>query len=500
MEGAGWNTGSGCMPGTREDLLEEALAFIDKASDTAQIFKLTDVAGAGKSAFAHELARRCHERNILASSVFFAHDVHELSQPDKVITTIAREISAKNGNAEYADAVCAIIESEPTLASTFDFRQFEELLVKPSRLLPTHQSQVIVIDAIDECAEARNFRSFLRILQDGITRLPSTFRFIITARSTPRIETHLPQGQHVQQHSLQTHGVSNLRDVELYALHCLNQVARDQRKNSAWVADVLPGFLVAAGGLFIWVETVSEYLRYATDPDEALHDFATHNPDPSTSAERRMDMLYTHCLERFDWTDRSFMNGFHLVLGSILVAKVPLSLTALIKLHPNISQAKFTNILRELRAILSVPNEADQPIRIIHQSFHDFITRRAKDQSFYVAVADHNQQMAISCLHILNGQLKQPIPNTGYLDEDGGSHSSGPGIPNIPDGCVSEELWYACRFWTEHCISMVDPQPLLELVEEVIRENFVRWIEIYASKGSVLDINLDFVAWLKVCG
>ncbi|KDQ10762.1 hypothetical protein BOTBODRAFT_75706, partial [Botryobasidium botryosum FD-172 SS1] len=77
----------GCLSDTREALLEEIWQWI-KCSDTsdgAKIFCLTGVAGSGKSAIAHTVARRCHEEGLLASSFFFSRDVAERNNPRKLL-------------------------------------------------------------------------------------------------------------------------------------------------------------------------------------------------------------------------------------------------------------------------------------------------------------------------------------------------------------------------------------------------------------------------------
>lgn len=490
MEGAGWNSGSGCLPGTRKDLLEDAFAFINRPSDTAEIFKLTDVAGAGKSAFAHELAHQCHEKGILASSIFFARDVRERSVPDRVITTIARATCEKNP--AYGDAVLAIVEAEAALASTFDMRQFEELVVKPSDCLPTDRPQVIIIDALDECADAARFLQLLQILRHGIPKLPSIFRIFVTSRATFETERQLAHQPHIYQQSFRIHEPSNLEDIRMYALARLTEVADANDMGPDWVTKMLPGFLRAAGGLFIWVEIVSRFLLDAIDPDTALADVGTE----STPAEEQMDVLYGKILATQPWTDRSFVAGYHVVVGSIMVAKEPLSLAALMAFHPDASERQFTNILRKLRAVLSVPSERGKPIRILHQSFHDFITKRAGEHRFYICLTDHHQQMAISCLKILNKQLKEPIPGIGYLSREVSIPDSG--IPTILDASISEELWYSCQFWTDHCLSMLDSQAISESVQEFIHENLLGWIEVCASKGSFSGVDTKFMGRLEV--
>jgi hypothetical protein len=46
-----------------------------------------------------------------------------------------------------------------------------------------------------------------------------------------------------------------------------------------------------------------------------------------------MDELYAEILSGCDWDDEDFVNGYHLVVGAIMAAMTPLSITALQSLH-----------------------------------------------------------------------------------------------------------------------------------------------------------------------
>jgi hypothetical protein len=85
----------------------------------------------------------------------------------------------------------------------------------------------------------------------------------------------------------------------------------------------------------------------------------------------------------------------------------------------------------------------------------------------------------------LNKHLTRDIPGTGYLavDEDMTT-----GIPEI--GPVSEEVWYACRFWLDH-ISDVDGPVSAEFMAALrglLSTQLVLWIEIVAAKGEFQDV------------
>jgi NACHT domain len=453
----------------------------------AEILLVADVAGSGKSALAHSIGYLCHEKGILKTSFFFQRDIAELSTPVKFISTFARDLSS---NGPFAQRLYDVIDKERGLASKFSYRQFEELVLKPSSLLPSDKPLVIIIDALDECAEHSDI--LLKILRDGVPKLPGMFRFFITFRPTPELNQHLSGRLHILRRSLDVNEQSNLTDIDLYVSHCLSEIFKAKGKQPD--AALVEAFTVATEGLFIWASTIILYLRGAFDPESALRRILDENHPKRLPTESKMDQLYTNIMERYDWSDPDFVQAYLAVMGMVLTAREPLRISALSSLNPAISLDIFTNVLGQLRAVLHyLPTE---PIRILHKSFRDFMVTCSPDLPYHLNVADHEQQMAIFCLDILNQELKRPIPGTGYLDD---STVLPKGIPPIPDDSISGELWYSCQFGINHCVSILAPSPAVSAaLQELIGVNFVRWIEICASKGSFTGVDPGFLTWLKV--
>jgi hypothetical protein len=85
---------------------------------------------------------------------------------------------------------------------------------------------------------------------------------------------------------------------------------------------------------------------------------------------------------------------------------------------------------------------------------------------------------------VLNIQLKEGISGTGYLS--GSTQTQAPGIPQIGEGEISEELWYACRFWIDHLLEVKAPlMGLVASLQTFLLENAVLWMEVLASKGQI---------------
>jgi hypothetical protein len=184
---------------------------------------------------------------------------------------------------------------------------------------------------------------------------------------------------------------------------------------------------------FVWVSIVSEYLRTAAHPDRKLSTLLYERNLSGVSMDEKMEALYSKVLGTCDWTDKDFVDDYHLrVMGAIMAAKAPLSLIALNSLHRQQAELDIDGILRPLSSLLTSLFDHDQPIHFLHLSFRGFITTRAQSslihQRYYINEKEYNRRLAILCLHVLNEDLTSHTPGTVYLSA---SVLNTKGIPSI---------------------------------------------------------------------
>jgi hypothetical protein len=455
------------------------------------------VAGTGKSAIAHTIAQYCHNHGLLGSSFFFHRNIPDRRTPYKLFTTIARDL-VRLGN-KFADHINVVLEGERNVASACQTRQFEQLILEPSLLYPIARPVVIVIDGLDEGYDLET----LKILRDRVPELPGNFRIFVTSRPLDDIVTDLSDAGHVHRRSIDIHGDSNQRDIEIYVHNRLNYVSSRRRLAVDWPGLERTNDLInKSEGLFVWVSIVSEYLRTATHPDRKLSTLLYQRNLSGVSTDAKMDALYSEVLNTCDWDDEDFVHDYHLLMGAIMAAKTPLSLPALKSLHRINGELDIDGALWPLSSLLTGLFDQDQPIHILHLSFRDFITYRAQSslmhQRYYVKEKEHNQRLAILCLHVLNEDLTSHTPGTGYLTE---SVSDTKGIPYIIPSDVSEVVWYACRFWMEHIIEIEGDasDTVLDCLRKFLAERLTLWIELLSTQYPYQSLS-GVQAWLQVGG
>ncbi|KAJ7748900.1 hypothetical protein B0H16DRAFT_1214840, partial [Mycena metata] len=168
-----------CAPGTRERIWDEIKEWLSpKTSSGERILWITGIAGSGKSTLSATVVDNLRTKGTpVAAQFFISRNSLETTNPDKIIPTIAQQLS------EFSPAAAHVVHNalEPGFISSRD-EQVEKLLIAPIRELSEFPGVVvIVIDALDELQDAR--RSVEEILSAiALSGLPQNARFIITSR------------------------------------------------------------------------------------------------------------------------------------------------------------------------------------------------------------------------------------------------------------------------------------------------------------------------------
>ena len=128
-KGSSWDSLSVCLPGTRIALLEDVWTEIKSADDmkSAEIFLLSDLAGAGKSSIAHSVAKLCYDAGLLTSSIFCSRDVSERNGPQNIFTSITRDLAPLYRG--FSERINLILENERSLASASPSPRFDQLIL-----------------------------------------------------------------------------------------------------------------------------------------------------------------------------------------------------------------------------------------------------------------------------------------------------------------------------------------------------------------------------------
>ncbi|KAF7966140.1 hypothetical protein HWV62_39936 [Athelia sp. TMB] len=453
------------------------------------------VAGSGKTAIAHTIAQKLRDAGLLGSCFFFSRSTASRNTPQTLFITIAHELASKHPGA--AAAIAQALEVEPALATASLSRQFDALILQPSRRLPTHRPIVLVIDALDECINHDLDTELLTILRDRATQLPQQVRILITSRPTSTIEEYLSRCSHVKAHPIDIFSVENCRDISEYVdAQLRNESILKKMRPASPDETMISDLKKLAEGLFIWIATVCNFLATAYKPMAKLRALLSKSAH-SLPPERKMDELYAAILaECGDWNDADFLQDYRLVMGSIMAAKRPLSLATLRALHDGAEDSEFDpeELLHRFGSVLVGFRDLDEPIRILHLSFREFITDRAvandSTKHLYLSEKEHSARLAELCIDMLNRELAKPIPGAGYLQKPS---NDGPGIPPMLE--VPEHVVYGCAYWPSHMQDVGISQIIWSPIVTLISKHLVTWIEVVTSTD-IFRGSLASMQWL----
>src|SRR6267154_1364783 len=377
--GAGLDTTKKCLPGTREEIIEEITAWINNTEDDApRVFWLHGNAGTGKSSIAHTIAYYFRELGRLGSCYCFDRTQAAQRRDQKVFTTIARDLSDRDE--QMRSALANVVHHDLSLATTPDImQQWKEFIMKPASKLSDGMVGpiLIVIEALDESGEEDTRKHLLRILagkvdddDSRITKLPANFRILITSRPLPDINDALNGVGHVQQQSMDSISPTSTKsDILRYVTKELIDV------EGVHEGELLMSLARESGGLFEWARLACAYIKPGNDAGLTAHEryaaIISHHKDDHVPL---LDQMYKFTLTSIFPQDQEQrerrLARFRSVMEQVLGTLEPLPLTSLRSMKSHfINEPKaeiVTAIVKPMGALLSGTTDPSVVVRPLH--------------------------------------------------------------------------------------------------------------------------------------
>ncbi|TFK29431.1 TPR-like protein [Coprinopsis marcescibilis] len=488
--GCFWNASATCLAGTRETHIGEIISWINgPVGSTAEIYVVADSAGSGKSALAHTICRKAEKEKTLVVGFFF-NQMNQHSTSSGLMASFIRGLCDIDN--QIKRQVGETLAKNNTLAIADPVRQFEDVVLPICPLIPQNRHFVIVIDALDE----EHDPIILSILRDWVPRLPPCFRVILTTRPEERIVKALENQPHISHSSRSLTGAFNDKDIRTFITFRLSKTTY----GPSITPEVLTAFIKKTEGLFLWAATVLNHIDDSYDPAAELEDIVTGDSthwDEDDAATQQLDSLYLRILSKHKWTDRRFVEKYKKIMGAFATLKEPLSPTALAALYApegiKINDVhRICSLLRPLLQDYSASNPR-QPVRLLHLSVQEFLTKRAPLQFRLNSEEHHSRLSHLALLVIKNGLTSTNVPILEYSLGEWTSDPLAipPKVPSLEKDSVSEQLWYSCH-QLEHHTSTMPTEPVekshIQLAREVIVEQPRAILEVTAAAGAIIDI------------
>jgi hypothetical protein len=466
-----------CMEGTREDIFIEIDAWIDDV-DKPNILWLKGFPGTGKSAIAMSTMNRLTRSCQLGSAFFFERD----NATQKTAASLWRFVASDLAH-RYPCLRSVIVkrlrdhEVDPSKA---DARLlFEHLIEGPLHAcdtndIPRGRLPVVIIDALDECGGLEGPRSKTREwLLDTVarwSRLPPSFKLIITSRDEEDIRSTLLRLKHISL-TLWTgsgHDQQTYRDIRAYLASQFERIAQKYPSlSSDWPGSyIIDELTEKAAGLFIWATTMIRFVGQG-DPEEQLASVQTH-----VGGGDLYD-LYNNILNTAFGPHPSvgLADGFKAITGAIILAKTPLALTDFSPLL-EIKPTTLDFVRNALQPVLDPDGGA---LRFLHQSFVDFLRDPLCPQTFAFRHDAQSRKLAIAAVKAMENHLCFDICQfpSSYMRND-----QVPDLDRLVAERIPSRLVYSCWFWADHVVATPVERELLNRVKSFLEANFLYWLEV----------------------
>ncbi|KAI2791664.1 hypothetical protein POX_c04530 [Penicillium oxalicum] len=467
-----------CLRGTRVELLQQIMEWAMSTSQKS-IFWLKGMAGTGKSTISRTVARSLKDINRLGASFFFKRGEGDRGNAKKFFPTLIRQLMVRIS--DLKPGVEKALDDDPDIGSKSLRQQFEKLLLHPllslDQLGRQPQSAVIVIDALDECEHDQDIRNIIRLLP--LLQKAKNVRLRIFLTSRPELPIHLGFSQ-IADHNYQGLALHEIpEDVTEHDIHLFLQDRFAKIKHERCIAqdwpgsDVIQELVTMSVPLFISAATVCRYIENSKwEPKSRLAELLRDQ----AKYVSRMDKTYLPILTRLldeqesdELEQQQLLQEFQNIVGGIVLLAGPLSINAL-SLFLGIEADQISNRLDSFRSVLSIPGDRDQPVRILHLSFRDWLVRsRTK---FLVDEPKKHRDIALFCLQTMQSHLRKDIcnlasPGTRRADLD----------PQHIHQYLPPELQYSCRYWIYHLEQCQALTFETEKVRLFLQKHILHWVE-----------------------
>ncbi|KAK6967101.1 WD40-repeat-containing domain protein, partial [Favolaschia claudopus] len=479
------SSSEGCLRGTRTEVIKHIALSLTIPSER-QIIWLSGVAGSGKSTIATSVSEHFRVLGRLGAQIRFSRNHGDRSDKTVILHTIASGLA--NTHPHIKQAICNTLAHDSHLVEAPPGTQFQELILNPLNSVKGHLvgPLIIVIDALDECAE--DSRSWMiELIANSFPKLPKVFRVLVTSRPESDMTMIFSKNSAAIYQCPLSLNQENNSDISVYIHHCLKPIRDLHGLDPLWPGtDTVDQLINRSGNLFIWAATALKFVGERTaQPKKRLEAVLK-----MSFREDNLDQLYALALEsNGDWADPEFRESTTAILSTIALAKLPMTDSA-IDAMCDLQVGSTASILQHFGSVIQW--NVGHPATTLHASFNDFILHpNTITPNFDSAMV--KKSLVLGCFRVLQKHLRFNICN---LPD---SHLLNCEVPASVKAHLPDSLTYTSRFWGSHLAESDFDEEVLQLLKEFLANKFLFWLEVvsvqqeFAAVEQVLRITEQYV-------
>jgi hypothetical protein len=474
-DGARYVREKGCLPETRESLLQDICDILNNPDkDAPRVCLLTGMAGSGKSAVAHSIARLYDGLERLGSSYCFSSADVARRNPRNLFSTIARDLS--DHDPQYSGALWEIVKDNRALRTSISpDEQIERLIIEPSERLDTIGPLVIVIDALDESGSRSDRGQLLKAISKQISEntLPANLRFLITSRPESDIVDAFSSGSHFVHKKMGDISEEEVdEDIRKFIHHSLDRYTELEAR---WPKQEWCRLIVHhSQHLFQWASTACRFIQgegaIGVGPSKRMKMLLEHSKD----AIYPLDTLYQTILGQLFMLSQA-RQSFRDVMAIILALQEPLSLMSLSALLGFDEDFDIREIVKPMGSLLDGVHDEEKPIRPLHSSFRDFLLDEARSSSFHIVIGTHHSlRLGKALVGCMQNMLRFNICD---LKNSRIPNKAIPDLSSRVKKAIPPRLIYSCQYWMVHLSNTAPDQELLDTITCFFKKFFPYWLE-----------------------
>ncbi|KIM20013.1 hypothetical protein M408DRAFT_334177 [Serendipita vermifera MAFF 305830] len=487
IDNASYQVDRGCMDGTRTHIINNTVLWATKLSTQGLppensnpdgMLWIYGMPGIGKTAIAHSICRQLQESKQLGGSFFCRRDDPARSETKSVLPTLIYRLAGIFG--PYRNQVVQALQEDPQLtpkssSGEFFLSTLQSLEAQPPRAL------VLVVDALDECGEPATRRQLLEYLLKAY-RCNKWLKAIVISRPENDIQSFfnsngiagLDLGQ-------DDHSRTDIRHFTQFRMKMVADERQVSQHPEPWVGESrLSRIVNRSGGLFIFVDTLSQYLMKYRNPKPPLDRLLE---GPSEEASIELHKLYLAAIEsRVNSEEAESRLIARAVIGAAPHrALCDEAIAAFIGLECGI----VSSWVDDLSSLLYRDSKIRGGIRVRHISILEYLTGAVCPLDFRVDTKQANVELGIYSLQTMMRELRFNICG---LETSCLPNSSIKDLNERVQRNISDTLQYSCLHWASHLCSNLDAtsKEIREGLNEFLKsERILYWLEVLSTMGEV---------------